>query len=413
LALLILATVAAGLLGAAPTASAQWTRVTELPANVVYSLRCNGDTIAAGTGTAVYVSTNSGSTWHRSAALAPGVTSIQAEWVRNGQLFAGTFGQGVYVSGDLGATWQSFNQGLVGGILDSQLFISDLQVRGDSLYAATEGAGVYVRNLANLDTWHHFGEIFEPFQASNVNDLALGGIRLLASGGGNGSVFYRDPGDPEWSPSSFSGLGMSQSGIWTGTGWVIGTSRGVYRSPDAREPWSHPSTGLSSVGQSTFALVGERLFAVFDVPDSAVVDTSNDGGATWARMESLPFVFVYQLAACGGELYTGRADGLWRRSAPIVSVDEPGGPGRLRFSLVGSQPAHGVVRFRFELPEAGAASIEFFDVRGRRAAAPLTGSWSAGPQEVSFDSARLRPGVYAARLSSAGRHEVVRLVRVP
>ena len=78
-------------------------------------------------------------------------------------------------------TWgrrgSAFNQGLVGGILDSQLDISALEVRGDSLYAGTFGAGVYVRGLSGVSTWSHFGEEFEPNQMSNVNDVVALGER--------------------------------------------------------------------------------------------------------------------------------------------------------------------------------------------------------------------------------------------
>jgi hypothetical protein len=71
-------------------------------------------------------------------------------------------------------------------------FISSFEVRGDSLFAGTFGAGVYVRSLLGSGGWSHFGEVFEPEQASNVNTLALGNGRLLAAAGSNGSVFWRD-----------------------------------------------------------------------------------------------------------------------------------------------------------------------------------------------------------------------------
>jgi hypothetical protein len=117
------------------------------------------------------------------------VTAIQAVRIRNGRLYAGTFGQGVRVSDDLGTSWQDFNQGLVGGFEDSQLDVVDLQFRGDDLFAATAGAGVYSRKLSGPGGWQPFGGVFELNQAANVTALAVGGGRLLASAGGNGMVF--------------------------------------------------------------------------------------------------------------------------------------------------------------------------------------------------------------------------------
>src|SRR4029453_8164 len=104
-----------GLIVAGP-AAAQWSRVVALPQSDIFSVWSNGDTIVAGADTAVYVSTNGGAIWKRSAKLASGVNSIRAALVHNGRLYAGTFGQGVFVSNDLGTSWLGFSQGLGGGI---------------------------------------------------------------------------------------------------------------------------------------------------------------------------------------------------------------------------------------------------------------------------------------------------------
>jgi hypothetical protein len=399
-------------------ASAQWARVSDIPATQLFSVFASGDTISAGADTAVYVSTDAGASWRRSAKPVAGVTSIQATWMRNGRLYAGTFGQGVRVSDDLGATWQAFNQGLVGGFLDSQLDISDLQVRGDSLYAATSGAGVYARNLAGPGTWVHFGDEFEPNQASNLNDLALGGTRLLASAGSNGAVFRRDPGEADWTISNLDNVGIhagvqAQSAAWTGTGWVVGAVSGVFRSVAGQEPWTLSSPGLGPIIQTSFATLGHQLFAAFDIiPNVAVMEQSSDDGATWQLMESLPGVFVFELAEVGGDLYAARADGLWRRSTATTAVPIGGGRSPLRFALTGPQPFGDQASLRFDMPEAGTASIQVFDLLGRRAADRIERWWSRGPHEVSLDARRLGPGVYAARLTTAGTSEVVRLVHI-
>ena len=414
--------IAFGLVVAASPATAQWTRVTDLPASDVLTVRANGDTIVAGTTTLAYVSTDAGASWQPLSKPGTGVPFVQAVLLRNGELYAGTVGQGVFVSTDLGQTWQAFNQGLVGGILDSQLDVGDLQVRGDSLYAATFGAGVYVRNLAGAGTWSHFGEEFEPNQASNVEALALGGTRLLAMAGGNGSVFFRDPGDSDWTISWLNNVGLhpgfqADAAAWTGTGWVVSAAggRGVFHSVLGQEPWTFLNLNIGILNHTAFVTRGHHLFAAFGVVNGgniAVVEQSDDDGATWDLMEVLPGVFVYKMAISGTDLYAGRADGLWRRSTATVSVPGNGEPIGFRFALAGPQPVADVVRFRFELPEAGSACIEVFDIAGRRAAEPIRQSWPAGPHEVSWDARSVGPGVYAARLTAGGRQEVVRLVRV-
>jgi hypothetical protein len=408
---------ALGVLLSATPAAAQWSRVAALPVTDVFVVRAFGDTIVAGVDTATYVSTNAGLTWKLSARPAPAVVVVDAAWVRNGRLYAGTFGQGVFVSDDLGTTWQAFNQGLTGGFANSQLSVSDLVVRGDSLYAATEGAGVYMRNLAAADTWHHFGEEFEPNQASNVVSLALGGNRLVANASANGEIFFRDPGDPEWTLSPLNNVGLApgfsaQSAAWTGSAWLVGTNFGVFHGATGAPPWSFFDPGLGALSNTWFAVRGGRAFAAFTAANFTSMQTSNDDGATWQELESLSHVFVFQLAMVGPTLYAGRIDGLWVRDISTVSVPPGAAPGGVALALVGAQPFTEAARMRFTLAEPGTASIEVYDVRGRRVGDRIAGAFGAGPHDVTWNAQALPSGVYAARLTAGGRRAVVKLVHV-
>ena len=78
-----LSALAFGLLLIAAPASAQWTRVTQVPVTPLFSVWANGDTITAGADTAVYVSTNGGESFIRSAKPVAGVGAIEAVRVRN------------------------------------------------------------------------------------------------------------------------------------------------------------------------------------------------------------------------------------------------------------------------------------------------------------------------------------------
>ena len=406
------------LAGSAGTAAAQWTRITALPADDVFALRVVGDTITAGLDTVAFVSTDGGTTWRRSSRVAPGVTLVSAVVMRNGRLYAGTAGQGVHISSDLGGTWQPFNQGLVGGILNSQLQISDLERRVNDLVVSTFGAGVYVRNLATADTWHPFGNVFEPNQAPNVNDLEVGGTRLLACAGGNGTTFHREPGDAEWTVD-FLVNGqilpgqMAQSSLWTGLRWIVGTNIGPFFSPNGEQPWTPSNTRLLNLAWSTFAKHDSTVFAAFDSANKVLFAESLDEGMNWTIQERANGIFTYRLAVHGDDLYAARSDGLWIRPlASTTSVDPLPSRNLLHFVLTG-QPVRDAARFRFELPTATSASIELFDLTGRRAADRIVGVWPAGPHELTVDVHGLRAGVYAARLTAGGLHDTVRLVHLP
>jgi len=284
------------------------------------------------------------------------------------------------------------------------------------VYAATAGAGIYVRNLS-AGTWHPFGAVFEPFQASNVNSLAVGGTRLLAMAGSNGNVFFRDPGDAEWAVSNLDNLGLHpglgpMTAVWTGFGWVVGSNLGIFHSVAGQEPWTRFNPGLGPLNWTAFATQGHHVFAAFVTSLVAVMAESGDDGATWHSTDTFPAVFVKSLVISGNTLYAARGDGLWQRANDTASLPPAGEAGRARFALAGPQPFGDRTGLRFELPQAGSASIEIFDALGRRAAEPITGWWSPGPHQVTVDARNLSPGVYTALLSAGDVRDVVRLVHL-
>jgi len=392
-----------------------FTRVAAVPATNVFSLTANGDTIVAGTDTCVFVSTDAGANWHASARVTATTPVVFAARMHHGTLYAGTANQGVFVSTDLGATWSAFNQGLVGGILNSQLAIADFAIRGDDLLVGTLGAGVYVRPLVPGGTWHPFGDAFEPNQASDVRSIALDGTRLVAAAGGNGMVFDRDPADPDWTVSFLHngdlapGL-QATSVIWNGNGWVVGSNVGVFRSATGQEPWTLVDPGLGTIHGCPLATVSHQLFAAFDATNHAVMASSSDNGATWVPFDDFPFRFVFALAVSGGDLYAARVDGLYRMTGAVSVSDPP--IATSRFGLVGPQPAGDLVRFRIESPKAGPAAIEIFDVAGRRAAPPIRFEQPVGALELPWDASGLGTGVYLARLTTQTQQGSVRVVHI-
>ena len=405
-----------GVLAALP-AHADWSLVPGAPAVRVFSFSTTADTIVAGTDTSVFVSTDAGATWRHSRRPAAGVFAVTAVRMLNARLYAGTFGQGVFVSDDLGASWQSFNQGLVGGFLDSQLDVVDLLPRGNELFAATAGAGVYARTLTPAATWHPFGAIFEPEQASSVNSLVIGGTRLLALAGDNGMVFRRDPGQLEWIESDLDNIGVhaglaGQNGLFLGSSWVVGTNSGVFRSAGGQEPWTRTDLGLGPIDWTALAAAGTQLFGGFDFPPGALVVVSGDGGATWTDPEFFPSTFIQTMAVVGDGLFAARNDGLWRRTIATTTVPPVAAGAGLELSLASAQPFADRATLRFALPQAGEATIQVVDVQGRAALERIQRSWSAGPNQVTIDARSLAPGVYTAVLTSGGLRERVKLVHV-
>lgn len=412
----LVAAVLVSLAGSSP-AAAQWTPVAEVPASNVYSVWASGDTLVAGADGVVHVSTDAGATWKQSAALPNPASMIRATLIHEGRIYAGTLGEGVYVSGDFGDTWSSYSQGLVGGIGNSVLTIAGMTLRGDSLYAATVGAAAWVRNIRS-GPWSPYGsQTIEAFQAANMDAISTGGARLLATGGFNGTVFYRDIGQPDWTVSllfndRFAPGLAGLDAIWTGHRWVVGTNIGMFVSDTGAEPWTYVDLGLRSLLFVGLALHGTDVYASLDAGGGTLIAVSHDDGSSWQALDTLTSALTFRLAVNGDELYAGRADGLWRRPlATSVSTPHVDSAPALRFALSGSQPVGDEVHFHAELPVAEPVRLEFFDVAGRRVAETIRDTWSAGPHEVEWNARELAPGVYLACLTAGTRQAVVRLIR--
>jgi hypothetical protein len=92
-------------------------------------------------------------------------------------------------------------------------------------------------------------------------------------------------------------------------------------------------------------------------------------------------------------------------------------PLRSTFDLAGvlPNPSGGVLSVTFSLPGAAPATLELFDVTGRRLAERAVGQLGAGTHQLRLDSDRVRPaaGLYLVRLRQSGRERVVRVVIAP
>ncbi len=400
-------------LGSPASARADWIPVEAIVGTPVASLIATGDTLLAGANGVMWTSTDAGLDWSAPHVLPVAGRSIQALVRHRGRIFAGSFGFGVFVSDDFGVTWSAFNTGLVGGFLDSQLKVTDLVVRADTLYAATAGAGVYARALTGVSTWSPLGQELEAQQASNLNDLESDGRRLLALGGVNGMVFERDPGATDWTESDLDNIGVhaglfAQTALFTGSAWIVGSNNGVFRSAAGAEPWTRTPLGLGPVDWSAFALTGHRIYLVSSIPAGAFMLASDDDGLTWREPDFQPGAFVKQLAASRGVLFAARNDGLWTRVDPLLAVAPGAGVQATRLTVDRVQPDRGRTRFRLMSPQPGPAVLVVHDVVGRACGQRLEFTMNAGARSIELDTSGLATGFYLAEVRLAGQRSVAR-----
>jgi large repetitive protein len=95
-----------------------------------------------------------------------------------------------------------------------------------------------------------------------------------------------------------------------------------------------------------------------------------------------------------------------------VAVEGDRLPSELSFEVAGPNPGRGGNGFRFALPRAARMRITIHDVTGRRVATVADGDYPAGVHEASWTASAegAKPGVYFARMVTAGREITRRLV---
>ena len=154
------------------------------------------------------------------------------------------------------------------------------------------------------------------------------------------------------------------------------------------------------------------------VGDDVGVFVSRDGGATWESFnEGLPeAVMAYDLKVSPMDRtlrVATHGNGMWKRPLARLPVAmEPGAvPEGFALEPVAPNPVRGEATVAFRLPEAGAARVALYDVRGRRVAVLAEGVQAAGRHAVRLDASRLAAGAYVVRLEAAG-HTATRRVTV-
>jgi hypothetical protein len=97
---------------------------------------------------------------------------------------------------------------------------------------------------------------------------------------------------------------------------------------------------------------------------------------------------------------------------PVEIVVTPASRG-LEFAAPYPNPAAGSVNFSVTMPETGPASLELYDIAGRRVAVVHSGELAAGRHILAWNTAGAAGGLYIARLETAGHVLNRRVIIVP
>ena len=115
----------------------------------------------------------------------------------------------------------------------------------------------------------------------------------------------------------------------------------------------------------------------------------------------------------GWDVYAQNVSGAGVLGGTVLSVPAMAALSGLQVRCAGRNPSPGGLTLSFSLLDDSPATLEVFDVGGRRVESREVGALGAGTHVASFASARALPaGVYAVRLSQGARQAFARAVVV-
>jgi hypothetical protein len=262
--------------------------------------------------------------------MAVGVSNVHAQWVPCGpqggavtsltvagsDLFAGTTGNstmnsqgnGVFISSDSGVSWHTSNAGL------TDTNVVALGAVGNFLFAATNSAGVFRSSNLGM-TW----ESIPAMNGALVNTFTTIGTTLFAAVANEGVSKSTDDGN------TWSVVNHSLSELNIGSFAVIGTTLfasaayddtgGVYRSSDLGASWVEVRNSVFDIA----AVANDLFAAMYHTFDSGSVMVSKDSGNTWSVSEGYGCGVINQLATAGNTIFSFQVQN------GIFSSDDSGG----------------------------------------------------------------------------------------
>lgn len=251
------------------------------------------NTVYAATFGGVFKTTNQGELWDVTGQLRDnGIFDIAVSRANSNVIFIATQSGGVYRSLNAGANWSQCNGPMDAALGSKNVHALVLTADGATLFAATQGSGVFVVQAASTDDcnlaaanpirWFSAGTLAER----NVRALVLQGTQLIA--GTTGGSYTSELGSNNWAGPHIALAHVNVFAAESDASAVLfaGTAHAVHKSVDKGVTWTTQSTGMRSLDISDIAINPSNPAVRFVATRHSGVARSLDGGINWSFMNA-------------------------------------------------------------------------------------------------------------------------------
>ena len=391
------------------TTHAQWDVVTNIARGTpIPSIFCGDNTAIACADSVVFISTDNGISWIQSERIGE-ADYISAAVKYEDKIFVGTESRGVYESTIGGKNWNPLNAGFSG--LGSDV-IERLEIRGDSLYAGTMGAGVFVLDLNNSSSWAHFSDglsfnfSYSIYSLKNING------RLFSGAGISAYYYINEKNSSYWDEYKLADFNSMVIYDFAHYGQYIfmAASLGIFTSTDQGKTFVFTPHNIGAIDVANIAMSGPIIYLAFTKGLRTFWFKSDDFGKTINMIEDQPGITVLSIAIIGDKLFAGRSDGLWFRDLSNTSVNkEP----LLRNSILHQNypnPFNTVTTIEFVIPHFQKIVVKVYDILGNEVSTLCNGQLSAGKHEIEFDAKNLSTGVFVYKIITEDYEEAKKIL---
>jgi hypothetical protein len=378
----------------------QWVQ-TSLTSGYANAMMNYGNTIFAGMGNGIYLTTNEGLNWTM-------VFNISGRsFTSSGtNIFAGTQSSGVYLSTNEGQNWVQVNNGLTAN------YVRALAVHGTNIFAGTTTAGVFL-STNNGSSWIPVNNgLTYPY----VFALFIHDDNLFAGTDNGGAVFKSTNDGASWTISGLLG-DFTYAFTSTGTNIFAGTDlHGCYITTNNGASWSQVSNGLPSPFVNSMAAYGSIVFAG---THEGVAYSTNNGSQWYPFNSGLPAnSWIYAMAVDSPYIYAGLYSpqkGVWRRLlSDLVPVESETKNVPVKFILRQNypNPFNPETNIKFELPGSEYVIINVYDVKGELIQTLINRNLNAGHYKIKWNGNDYPSGIYFYEIRAGELIETRKMVLI-